>query len=332
MNFIEHPIFLYGTVFFAALLLVEAFLYIYSSGRRGKVSVNRRLRMLSEGRDPRSVYNALWSRPPEWVNNIGWLAPYYFRLEKMVHGAGIAVKPTRVLIWMVLATLLIFFFATPVLLQPQLNLGLAALPATTAAAFLGGVALPVLVLHHLHQRRLNKFAEQFPVSLDVMVRALRAGHPVAAAVELVTQEMGDPLGTEFGIMADEITYGLDFRQALDNLAERVELEDVRYFAVSVSIQVETGGNLAEVLNQLSQVIRARFTLGRKVKALSSEARISAVLLSILPVLTVLLIVTFQPKFYLRVIDDPLFWPIAIGIMVNYIIGVIVIRRMVQIKV
>lgn len=332
MTLVEHPIFLYGTVFFAALLLVEAFLYLYSSGKRGRREVNRRLRMLSEGRDPRAVYNSLWSKPPEWVNNFGWLSPYYFRLEKMVHGAGIAVKPTRVLLWMGLATVLIFFIATPVLLQPQLNLGVLALPATTAAAFLGGIGVPVLILHHLHQRRLNKFAEQFPVSLDVMVRALRAGHPVAAAVELVTQEMGDPLGTEFGIMADEITYGLDFREALDNMAERIELEDVRYFAVSVSIQVETGGNLAEVLSQLAQIIRARFALGRKVKALSSEARISAVLLSILPVLTVFLIMAFQPKFYLRVIDDPMFWPISIAILINYIIGVFVIRRMVQIKV
>lgn len=332
MTFVEHPIFLYGTVFFAALLLVEAILYFYASTNKGKSQVNKRLHMLSQGRDPRDVYNALWSRPPEWVASLGGLLPYYLRLEKMVHGAGLAVRPTRVLLWMALLTVLVLFFAAPAFLQGQLNLGIWALPVLVGVAFVCGIALPVMVLHVLHERRLNKFAEQFPVALDVMVRALRAGHPVAAAIELVTQEMGDPLGTEFGIMADEITYGLDFRHALDNMAERVGLEDVRYFAVSVSIQVETGGNLAEVLSQLSQVIRARFSLSRKVKALSSEARISAVLLSVLPILTVLLIITFQPKFYLRVIDDPLFWPIAIGIMVNYVLGVIIIRRMVRIKV
>lgn len=332
MNFIEHPIFLYGTVFFAVLLLIEATLYILATVNRGKVHINRRLKMLSEGKNPREVYNSLWSRPPEWVTRLGVLSPYYFRLEKMVHGAGLSATPPRVLLWMIIATVLIFFLTSSFFLQPALNLGAMALPVAVGAAFLGGVGVPVMVLHYLHQRRLAHFAEQFPIALDVMVRALRAGHPVAAAVELVTHEMNDPLGTEFGIVSDEITYGLDFRQALDNLAARIDLEDVRYFAVSVSIQVETGGNLAEVLTNLAKVIRARFSLSRKVKSLSSEARISAVLLSVLPVLTVLLILTFQPKFYLRVIDDPIFWPFCAGILINYVIGIFVIRRMVNIKV
>ena len=109
--------------------------------------------------------------------------------------------------------------------------------------------------------------DQFPVALDVFVRGLRAGHPIAAALDLLTVEMPDPIGSQFGIVVDEVTYGADLRDALAAMADRWDLEDMRMFVVSLSVQSETGGNLAEILENLSKVIRERASMMLKVRAL-----------------------------------------------------------------
>ena len=146
--------------------------------------------------------------------------------------------------------------------------------------------------------------EQFPVALDVFVRGLRAGHPIAAALDLLTVEMPDPIGTQFGIAVDEVTYGAELRDALQNMAERWDLEDMRMFVVSLSVQSETGGNLAEILENLSEVIRERQSMMMKVRALSSEGRMTAMMLTILPVFTFVTLFLFNPRFFLDVANDP----------------------------
>ena len=125
--------------------------------------------------------------------------------------------------------------------------------------------------------------EQFPVALDVFVRGLRAGHPIAAALDLLTVEMPDPIGSQFGVVVDEVTYGAELRDALQAMAERWDLDDMRMFVVSLSVQSETGGNLAEILDNLSKVIRERQSMMLKVRALSSEGRMTAIMLTVLPI-------------------------------------------------
>ena len=178
----------------------------------------------------------------------------------------------------------------------------------------------------------RKMQEQFPVALDVFVRGLRAGHPVAAALDLLTVEMPDPIGSEFGIVVDEVTYGADLRDALQAMAERWDMDDMRMFVVSLSIQSETGGNLAEILENLARVIRERASMMLKVRALSSEGRMTAVMLTALPVLSFTILFLFNPKFYLDVSDDPAFVPGFLGLLLMYMIGFISIRRMVNLKV
>jgi len=195
-----------------------------------------------------------------------------------------------------------------------------------------GLVLPLMALQIRASRMRKRMQEQFPVALDVFVRGLRAGHPVAAALDLLTVELPDPIGSQFGVVVDEVTYGAELRDALHAMAERWDLADMRMFVVSLAVQNETGGNLAEVLENLAQVIRARQSLLLTVRALSSEGRMTAVVLTALPILAFTALFTFNPGFYLDVADDPYFVPGFLSLVVLYAIGFITIRRMVDIKV
>jgi tight adherence protein B len=166
-----------------------------------------------------------------------------------------------------------------------------------AAALVVALLLPFAVLLFMRKRRHGKFAAQFPDAMDIIVRSLRAGHPVPVAVGLVAQEMPDPIGTEFGIAADEITYGADVETAMRNLYFRVGQEDLPLFVTAVSIQGSTGGNLSEILENLSRVIRERFKMRRKIRALAAEGKFSALFLSGLPVAIFFLLNIVAPDFY-----------------------------------
>jgi tight adherence protein B len=170
------------------------------------------------------------------------------------------------------------------------------------AATIAAVLFPFLTLIVKRKRRHGKFAEQFPDAMDIIVRSLRAGHPVPVAVGLVAQELPDPIGTEFGIAADEITYGADIETAMRNLYFRVGQEDLPLFVTAVAIQGSTGGNLSEILSNLSSVIRQRFKMRRKIKALAAEGKFSAIFLSGLPVAVFLLINFMTPDFYGSIIQ------------------------------
>jgi tight adherence protein B len=195
-----------------------------------------------------------------------------------------------------------------------------------------GAGLPLMVLQFRAARMRKKMQEQFPVALDVFVRGLRAGHPIAAALDLLTVEMPDPIGSQFGIVVDEVTYGADLRDALTAMADRWDLDDMRMFVVSLSVQNETGGNLAEILENLSQVIRERASMMRKVRALSSEGRMTATMLTGLPIFAFTVLFIGNPSFYLDVADDPAFLPGFVTLFVLYVVGFYMIRRMVDLKV
>ena len=198
-----------------------------------------------------------------------------------------------------------------------------------ALALSGGGALFWLNLKR--GARLKKIEDQLPLALDVVTRAIRAGHPVIAAVQLAANELGDPIGSEFGLIVDETTYGAEFKDALQSFAHRTGSEDAHFFAVSVSIQSETGGNLAEILESLATVIRGRNTLGKRVIALSSEGRASAYLLSAVPVLVVVMQALFNPAFYTDKFDDPIFWPVVAIVIMVYLAGWAMIWRILNFK-
>src|SRR6202008_4708163 len=158
---------------------------------------------------------------------------------------------------------------------------------------------PYLGLVVLRSRRQGKFGQQFPDAIDIIVRSLRAGHPVPIAISMVARELPDPIGSEFGIASDEITYGADLETAMRNLYFRVGQADLPLFVTAVAIQGSTGGNLSEILENLSAVIRLRFKMRRKIRALAAEGRASALILSSLPIGMFFIVNIVSPSFYGR---------------------------------
>ena len=167
--------------------------------------------------------------------------------------------------------------------------------------------IPMMTLNFLRNRRHKQFGVQLPEALDLITRGLKAGHPVPVAISMVGREMPDPIGSEFGIVADEVTYGSDMVSALQNMYERVGHEDLPLFVTAVSIQNTSGGNLREILDGLSQVIRERGKLRRKVKAISTEGRMSAYILTAVPALLAVAMMVLMPAFYGDIIGEPLTW-------------------------
>jgi tight adherence protein B len=203
-----------------------------------------------------------------------------------------------------------------------LGFGVAVLPA-----LLIGAGLPVMVVANFKRRRLERFTAQLPDALDLMMRGLRVGHPINTTLSNVVDNMEDPISTEFKIMADQIAYGEDLVSAFMALAERVDQEDMYYLAASVGIQHGTGGNLAAMLGTLSRVIRNRAMMRRRIKAISSEGRISAFILSGLPLLIFGFTSYSAPGYYTGVQDDPMFLPMAIAIVVFLVANFLVLRKL-----
>jgi tight adherence protein B len=261
-----------------------------------------------------------------------FLASIALRVERLVAASRINAPLSRVLL--ILIALPVFLFVALSFLSVALtgSLGIGRTIMVAVVSTLVGTFLPIVVLQTRAARVRKKMQEQFPVALDVFVRGLRAGHPIAAALDLLTVEMPDPMGSEFGIVVDEVTYGADLRDALQAMAERWDLEEMRMLVVSLAVQSETGGNLAEILENLSTVIRDRASMMMKVRALSSEGRMTGTMLTILPVLAFVTLFLFNPAFYLEVADDAAFLPSFGLLILMYAIGFITIRRMVDLKV
>jgi tight adherence protein B len=195
-----------------------------------------------------------------------------------------------------------------------------------------GAGLPVLALIVIRNRRLMKFEAHLPEAIDTLVRSLRAGHPVQAAIRMIVREMPQPIGTEFAIVSDELTYGLDLETAMKNLHRRVGQQDLGLLVAAIGLQGKTGGNLAEVLGKLSSVIRDRLRMRLKVKALSAEARFSALVLSILPVAIFLILAVIAPSYYGEVWKFAIVKPVLIVAALWMLIGNVVMYRMVRFEV
>lgn len=203
-----------------------------------------------------------------------------------------------------------------------------------AAFLVGGVLaiLPTFYLLHCRNRRLKRFEAMLPEALDLIGRALRAGHSLSGALQMVGSEMPEPIGEEFRQTFDEINFGISAQEALQNLARRVPSTDLGFFVVAVLIQRESGGNLSEILGNISSIIRERLKLFGKVRALSAEGRLSGLILTILPFVTALLLYLIDRKFMALLWTDPTgitFLKVGLFFMV---LGGLWMRRIVRIHV
>ncbi|MGO9547803.1 MAG: type II secretion system F family protein [Rhodomicrobium sp.] len=208
----------------------------------------------------------------------------------------------------------------------------AGLFVAVSAAIGSGMGLPILVLRAMRDGRQRKFEEQLPDAIDTLVRGLKAGHAVSVAVSSVAHNLSDPIGAEFRLTAAEMTYGLDLETAMTNLHTRVGQPDLGLVALAVSMQSKTGGNLADILANLSRVIRERFKLRRKAHALSAEGRFSALVLSALPVLLFCVIWFLSPDYYRDVWDKPYTKTVLAGAGLWMCFGNYIMYRMVRIRV
>lgn len=319
---------------FASVFLISQ--VMLSSAWRNRVqffSVNKRLRMIREGRHREEVIARLRKNEPlAWEHLPPFIASGLRSLQRSLLAARVPLTITQTLLALAAAFVFVFGLIIIGISLGGFALNFGALLMATALAFIVSVALPLVIINVNAQRTRRKIEQQFPVALDVFVRALRSGHPISSALELITQEMEDPIGSEFGLVSDEVAYGQNLTDALETMAERWDLDDMRMFVVSLSIQNETGGNLAEILENLSDVIRARASLYMKVRALSSEGRMTGWILGVLPGITFVLMFLVNPAFYLRPAGDGLFMLGFIVLFVLYFVGIVWIRRLIDLKV
>jgi tight adherence protein B len=293
MTFDFDPIYLiYVLVAASAGLFAEGIYLLCFTGATYRNNVNRRLKLQKDQPDRESVLIEL--RRERGLTSSGGYSLKSVNLNQLVLQSGLTIGFGRLMTFVAIGA--VVAFVAGMVLRGSL------VQAFLIALFCGFV-LPILVLRYLRNRRQKKFGAQFPDGLDMIVRSLRAGHPVPVAISMVAREMQDPIGSEFGILADEITYGANLESGLRSLYFRVGQADLPLFVTAVAIQGTTGGNLGEILQNLSTVIRERFKMRRKIRALAAEARASALILSSLPIMIFAAIQFVTPEFYASVWDE-----------------------------
>jgi tight adherence protein B len=312
---------IYGFAIVSAILFGEAVYLLFFTASSYRKRINRRLALLADTPDRQSVLVEL--RRERGLTSTGDFRLPVVSFNRLVMQSGLSIGVSRLAIGAGIAALVVFT-ALVVVRGSIVEAGLGALVA--------GLPGPYFGLHMLRSRRQKKFGAQFPDAIDIIVRSLRAGHPVPIAVTMVAREMPDPIGSEFGIVADEITYGADLETAMRNLYFRVGQDDLPLFVTAVAIQGSTGGNLGEILENLSSVIRQRFKMRRKIKALASEGKMSALLLSALPVGVFFLIQMVSPDFYAGVWKYDLTKIGLAGAGAWMVIGNLIMYRMVNFKI
>jgi len=322
MNISPAPI-IYALIFIAVLLLVEGlYLLVFGKSISLNARVNRRLDLLEKGGPREQVLEQLRKEASQHLKARG--IPLYSMLAAKAQKANIAFSPQQLLLVMVLLSVVAYV---------GLSIGTDAEPGVRSLiAVAMGVGGVYYWVNGKAKKRLTMIEEQLPDAIELMVRSLRVGHPFSAAIQIVAKEVADPLGTEFGMIADEAAYGRDVTESLKSLAERMDMQDLRFLAVAVTIQQQAGGNLAEILDGLAKVIRARFRLFRRVKAITSEAKWSGMFLSAFPLVALVVIQVSKPDYFDKVKESSAFIPAALIVFALLAANVVFMKVMTNIKV
>jgi tight adherence protein B len=211
--------------------------------------------------------------------------------------------------------------------------GVKFLPQPVAGGVIGAglVLLPFLLLKRAERQAQRIFYEQLPEALDLMARAVRTGHALTAAMEIIAEEMPAPIKLEFSEVVDEVKFGISLDEALNNMCQRVPLTDLRYFAISVIIHKETGGNIAQIFDNLSRLIRERLQFTRQIKALTAEGRLSAIILLLMPIVMFCYIYFVNYGYVSILWTDPFGKLLLMGAGLAQIIGYLVMKRMVDVE-
>lgn len=314
---------IYAVIFVAVLVLVEGiYLTVFGKSISLNSKVNRRLDLLEKGAGREQVLEQLRKEMTQHMKSRS--IPLYALLAEKAQKANIAFTPSQLM--MVMAGLSMMAFLG---LTVGTTAGIVVRLPVSIVMGVGGVYFWV---NSKAKKRLAMIEEQLPDAVELMVRSLRVGHPFSSAISIVAKEVADPLGSEMGVIADESAYGRDVGEALKDMAERMDMQDLRFLAVAVTIQQQSGGNLAEILAGLARVIRARFRLFRRVKAITAEAKWSGMFLSGFPIAALIVINLIQPDYYDDVKETAYFIPACLVVAAFLVTNIIVMRRLVNIKV
>lgn len=320
--------YLFGTAIFIAVVLMLEGAYLSWNARRGPEArrLERRLQAMSAGghhsdADLSILKQRLLSESPG-LQQLLLRVPRVQSLDKLLVQSGVAMSVAKfcgmTLACLVTGFLVSAFFPIPVLF-----------------ALLTGLVCSVLPLFYVlrvRRKRLNRIEQQLPDAVDLMGRALRAGHAFPNAVKMVGDEMADPIGREFRILFDEVNYGIAMQDALLNLANRIPSMDLKYLVIAVLIQRETGGNLAELLDNISGIIRARLKLLGTIRVLSAEGRMSAWVLGLLPFATAFVLHLVNPGFMSLLLTDPAGNRMLYSVVGLMFLGMLWMRKIIRIRV
>ena len=315
--------------FVAVLLLIEgAYMFYRSLQGDTSLKVNRRLRALSAvgvtTKDAISLLNTKQLSSIPWLNKLFTRIPRMHALDLSLEQAGMEISISRFIGIQIICVLIIFAILTPVLKASYL--------LSIPLSIFAGCMIPLAVVNAKQRKRKELFSHQLPDTLDYIARSMRAGNPFSAAIKSASTEMPQPISGEFAITFDELNYGLDMATALHNLGERTGNEEIRYFITAVLVQRQTGGNLADVLNRISAVMRSRANTYREIRILASEMSYSANVLIALPFLVAGALMILNPD-YLKILLEHDFGYVIIGIQILLMaVGYLVIQRMVNFRV
>lgn len=314
---------IYGLIFIAVLLVVEGiYLTVFGKSISLNNRVNRRLEMLEKGAGREQVLEQLRKEMGQHMKSRS--IPIYAILADKAQKANIAFTPAQLIILMGVLAVVAFV---------GLTIGTAAsFPIRIGIAIAMGVGGVFIWVNNKAKKRLGMIEEQLPDAVELMVRSLRVGHPFSSALTIVSKEVPDPLASEMGVISDEAAYGRDVGESLKDMAERLDMQDLRFLAVAVTIQQTSGGNLAEILDGLAKVIRARFKLFRRVAAITAEAKWSGMFLSGFPIAALIGINVIQPDYYDDVKQTAYFIPACLVVAGFLTANIFVMRSLVNIKV
>jgi tight adherence protein B len=312
-----------GTVlvlmFCAYFLALEAILLSLAQRSAYRSQLKRRLAMESGSQEKQLALARMRQKPlPSGLQvlPLGWL-------NRLIVQSGVT--------WGGAAFPTILMGVSTLMALPLLYLS-GSLAIAAAGGLAGGTLSLLLSLKTMRDRRYRKLEEQLPDAADVLVRSLKAGHPIVASISLVARELPDPIGTEFAIVADEMTYGLDLETAMNNLGARVGQQDFALIVIATSIQSSAGGNLAEIMGNMSRVVRERLKLRMKVKSMSAEGRFSAMILSVIPFALFGLLTIIAPNFYGEIWGEPKVQIILAASAIWIVLGNIIMFRMVRFEI
>jgi len=319
-TFLSGPLVAYALFFAVGFLLVQT-----AFGVLGSAKMNQQLNARLKARERAGSVQELLSelRQQRGLDDDGELAWSSRFFNRLVTRSGIRFEPGK---WAIMSAVISLILGG-VIYHFLGNLGYASI-ASIILFFL----LPVIALSRAGTQRSAKLGTQLPDSLAVIVRSLEAGHPVPSAIALVGQEMPDPVGSEFGMVADEMAFGSSMKDAVRRLSQRSFNEDVDLFAATIRLQEKTGGNLSELLKLNGEAIRDRQMLRLRVKAASAEGRMSALILSAAPFVVAIAVHLLNPDFYGTIIDRPVVQYWLAGFACWMMIGNLIMRKMIAFKI